>query len=422
MSLTIVAVPGALQHVAPHISSFLGPPSCLALSQACGFGSTKLLDWIWDSSCTAGNLPILQVLLANDSGQEGRNTNSNKKRKVQAGGEGVKAEKLEPSQTVGGHVVHWSENVMMSALNAGHADAVRWLHEHMPDQNNKRDIEREIRYSLIKGDNAIAKILMSKGRCVLDCGYIQRDISLANSAIQDLAHLGRLDMMQQVVLLHSPRCDDSPLCLHAWSDAIRTACENGYLAMLQWLFDHPLGQELRQNMKPHRKYSFLVCLAARTDKTEITQYLYEQGGVDEVDDEAVIRGYAREFMIAIRFDRYHCVKWMAENIPFPERGLPGARAIDIATRSRRFNILKLFLVLDSSGVIDQSENEENRGDQMPSSPLESVTFVLRHQPGSGALQQVSATISSFLGPAPNLSLSQAFSFGSMKLLVHCQRD
>ncbi|KAG3201034.1 hypothetical protein PC128_g4160 [Phytophthora cactorum] len=45
--------PGVLQHVSAQISSFLGSPPCLSLSQACSFGSTKLLDWIWDSSCTS---------------------------------------------------------------------------------------------------------------------------------------------------------------------------------------------------------------------------------------------------------------------------------------------------------------------------------------------------------------------------------
>ncbi|KAG6946426.1 hypothetical protein JG688_00016049 [Phytophthora aleatoria] len=43
----------ALQHVSAQISSFCGPPTCLSLSQVCSFSSTKLLDWIWDSSCTS---------------------------------------------------------------------------------------------------------------------------------------------------------------------------------------------------------------------------------------------------------------------------------------------------------------------------------------------------------------------------------
>ncbi|GMF27497.1 unnamed protein product [Phytophthora lilii] len=49
-------------------------------------------------------------------------------------------------------------------------------------------------------------------------------------------------------------------------------------------------------------------------------------------------------------------------------------------------------------------------------PLETVALVLRHQPHYGELQYVAATICSFLGSAPSLSLSQACEFSSTKLL------
>lgn len=42
----------ALEHVSDVISSYLGPPPNLSLARACTFGSTPLLDWIWESSCT----------------------------------------------------------------------------------------------------------------------------------------------------------------------------------------------------------------------------------------------------------------------------------------------------------------------------------------------------------------------------------
>jgi hypothetical protein len=100
--------------------------------------------------------------------------------------------------------------------------------------------------------------------------------------------------------------------------------------MLKWLLGHLLGQELRQNMKPHQKYSYLVRLARQSDQIEIMQYLYEQGAVDEINDDRVVREYARTCMLAIRDDRYNTVKWLIENIPFPDRGPPG----DIAVANR----------------------------------------------------------------------------------------
>ncbi|RLN98927.1 hypothetical protein BBJ28_00014959 [Nothophytophthora sp. Chile5] len=52
-------------------------------------------------------------------------------------------------------------------------------------------------------------------------------------------------------------------------------------------------------------------------------------------------------------------------------------------------------------------------------PLASVAFVLRHQESAGALQDVTATISSFLtGSFPNLPLARACCFGSLPLLDH----
>ncbi|ETN06709.1 hypothetical protein PPTG_12752 [Phytophthora nicotianae INRA-310] len=431
------------QLVSAHISSFLGPPPCLSLSQACSFGSTTLLDWIWDSSCTsAANrpstwslhnylrsdphyyldqfnkslevavhrnklaivkwlfshfsclevptvvvkaatsarcLPILQFFLANDIGCEGEERRSQKKRKVVANDGEIKAEKHESSEFVAGHVIHWNADVMMSALETDDEVLVRWLHENMPEIDNGRDIDREIRFSLRNGDNQIAKIIMPRGRCLLDyascasvkmiellldCRYIKRDQGLANEAIESLARLNRLDLMQQVVLLHSPPHEDQSLCLHSWWGAITSACSNGYLEMLQWLLDHPLWLELRASMKSHRKYSYLVRLAAQNDQAGIMQYLYEQGADDEIGGEGIVREYAREMMIAIRDDRCNTVKWMVQNISFPESGPSSNMAIKIAVRFRRFNILKLFHELGSSNVIDLTQNEDNRADQV----------------------------------------------------------
>ncbi|KAF4132126.1 hypothetical protein GN958_ATG18693, partial [Phytophthora infestans] len=265
----------ALHHVSTLISSVFGPPPCLSINHACSFGSTKLLDWIWYSSClsaadrpstwslynylrsdlhynrdqfqrslevavrhkdlavvewlfahipgldvppevvksaaSAGNLPILQFLLANDANVEGKDRKSLKKRKVVANDGEIKAEKKQPSAPGGGHVVHWSADVMMhwrlmtSTLYSGYMKIC--------PTETLREIDRKIRTSLGKGDLEVAEILMPKGKCVLDyascasvatiemllgCGYIKRDQDLANLTIENLALLGRVDLMQQI--------------------------------------------------------------------------------------------------------------------------------------------------------------------------------------------------------------------------------
>ncbi|GMF45375.1 unnamed protein product [Phytophthora fragariaefolia] len=48
--------------------------------------------------------------------------------------------------------------------------------------------------------------------------------------------------------------------------------------------------------------------------------------------------------------------------------------------------------------------------------LSIVTFVLRHEAGADALQELDETISSFLGPDPSLSLADACELGSTRLL------
>ncbi|KAG2929457.1 hypothetical protein PC119_g3494 [Phytophthora cactorum] len=54
-----------LEHLGPVISSFLGPSPTLSLCHACRFGSLRLLDWIWASSCTSPETRTLNWTLNN---------------------------------------------------------------------------------------------------------------------------------------------------------------------------------------------------------------------------------------------------------------------------------------------------------------------------------------------------------------------
>ncbi|KAE9018277.1 hypothetical protein PR003_g14053 [Phytophthora rubi] len=315
------------------------------------FSGCEVPSGVPEAAARNGNLPILQFLLAHDGASIGGHSDAKKKKQVETEDGGVKAQ----IQGREGNRVQWGRRVMSLALSSKHPDVVRWLHENMPDGKNERDREREIECALRNGDVELAKFLMPPGRCVLDyatcsglkmiewmldCGYVQRDIGHANSAIGSLAYLGRLDLMQQIVLLHSPPRKHDTLCLHSWWNAIVIACERGYLEMLKWLMDHPLGQELCGNMKAHDEY--LIRLAGPHDQTEIMGYLYEQGGAEEI---GVVREYAAVFMTAIRDGRCKMVRWLIENIPFPNFGQPGDMAIAIS-------------------MIDLTQNEDTQANQV----------------------------------------------------------
>ncbi|KAF4129994.1 Ankyrin repeats domain-containing protein [Phytophthora infestans] len=447
-SLTIVAGllrhhrdPGPLQHVAPQISSFLGPPPCLSLSRACSLGSTKLLDWIWSSSPTSAasrpstwslhnflrsdphynrdqfmeslkvavrrkdlavikwlfahfsglevpsdimtlaasmkSLSILQFLLDSDASREGRENKRQKKRKVEANdSEMKKAEKMEP-MPIGNHVVHWGENVLMSAVESECPQVVKWLHENVPLGDDERGLEQAVVFSLGKGSDEIAKILMPKGSCLLDyassanmkvmellldCGYVKRDGDLASATFESLARFGRLDLMQQIVLLYSPPCQDSPLSSRIWRTAIEAACKNGYLTMLRWLLEHPLGREHRADLRLHRRSYILVHLAGRKSHVDIMQYVYDLSAADDVSDGHVVDMYEKELLYAILKDRYNVVKWLVENIPFSMDSYrdPWAWGIATAAAYQRLNILKLFHEM----TIDTTPNGASQAHQV----------------------------------------------------------
>ncbi|KAL4128833.1 hypothetical protein PRIC2_007813 [Phytophthora ramorum] len=390
---------GALHQLARTISSYLGPSPSLYLSQACYFGSLQLLDWIWDCSCTStahrtstwslsnflrsdlhysryqfaqsmmvaanrgdwemvkwlfahfsdgqvpwevaaaaawsGNLPMLQFLLVNDAGRRDvEEGGGQKKREVEAMEREIQSETVSEGNPRGGgeHVVTWGPWVMASAKRGKHSTIVQWLNEYVlgeEEDEQGKDKKREIVAALEDGDDALAKALMPPGRCVLDyaaqcsrldliemmleCGYIRRDRGCANSAIRRLAVTGRLDLMQQI------------------------ACANGYLAMLQWLMEHPLGQILRDDMRQQRRFTDLVYAAGYDGHTDVIQ--------------------------AVRDGHYDTTKWLVEHVRFPERDRPVDYIIEIAATWGRFDILKLLHEMALVGMSDLTETEQKQSDQ-----------------------------------------------------------
>ncbi|KAL4100467.1 hypothetical protein PRIC1_008259 [Phytophthora ramorum] len=183
----------------------------------------------WEVAAAAawsGNLPMLQFLLVNDAGRRDvEEGGGQKKREVEAMEREIQSETVSEGNPRGGgeHVVTWGPWVMASAKRGKHSTIVQWLNEYVlgeEEDEQGKDKKREIVAALEDGDDALAKALMPPGRCVLDyaaqcsrldliemmleCGYIRRDRGCANSAIRRLAVTGRLDLMQQRVMMAIP--------------------------------------------------------------------------------------------------------------------------------------------------------------------------------------------------------------------------
>ncbi|KAG3136029.1 hypothetical protein PI126_g17995 [Phytophthora idaei] len=85
---------------------------------------------------------------------------------------------------------------------------------------------------------------------MLDRGYYTREMEkAAGVAIWKLASMGRLDLIQRIVELYPPPWMDlEQWVFKDWYDAIKMACSGGHLDVVQWLVEHPNGQQayLRQ--------------------------------------------------------------------------------------------------------------------------------------------------------------------------------
>ncbi|KAE8881044.1 hypothetical protein PF003_g34883 [Phytophthora fragariae] len=93
----------ALEQDTKAVSRFLGPSRSLSLSKACAFGSTELLDWIWESSCPTVDTQASRWSLCNYFRTDR-------------------------------HYYKWSfENSMKEAAGGGDLEVLEWLVAHFSD-------------------------------------------------------------------------------------------------------------------------------------------------------------------------------------------------------------------------------------------------------------------------------------------------
>ncbi|KAE9298638.1 hypothetical protein PF008_g23454 [Phytophthora fragariae] len=224
------ALHSALPHLGSLVSDFLGPDPNLSLAEACELGSTGLLDWLWERSCTSadarpegwslcnflrsepyyyryqlyeaiqvaarqgdvsvvtwlmdhfsgcevpseavaaaafkGHLPVLQLLLEKDAGR-GR---PHKSERVELeNSEWVDSVPVMPAEWSGpGNVVRWGGDSIHHAVAAGKIEVARWLYDNTPHQSGEDDIHRIVERAVGNGDFEFAEYLMPRRRKIGD--------------------------------------------------------------------------------------------------------------------------------------------------------------------------------------------------------------------------------------------------------------
>ncbi|KAF4028435.1 hypothetical protein GN244_ATG13449 [Phytophthora infestans] len=179
-----------------------------------------------------------------------------------------------------------------------------------------------LRCALEIGDLKLAQSLVSPDQCMLDFatgsshvkalellldgGYMARDSELAASALPALATQGPLELIQQIVLLHSPLPERQDIWLDRWRIALSNACARGDLPILQWFAKHPLGGEAYE-MRSQEGVSLLK-IAGEHDHALVIQFRYEQGWTD---------GYEVAMTKAVKKNNLASVKWLLRHF-WPE--------------------------------------------------------------------------------------------------------
>ncbi|KAG3236096.1 hypothetical protein PI124_g18889 [Phytophthora idaei] len=110
---------------------------------------------------------------------------------------------------------------------------------------------------------------------MLDRGYYTREMEkAAGVAIWKLASMGRLDLIQRIVELYPPPWMDlEQWVFKDWYDAIKMACSGGHLDVVQWLVEHPNGQQAY--LRQQSGQQILVWVAAGNGHVAVMEYIYD---------------------------------------------------------------------------------------------------------------------------------------------------
>ncbi|EGZ05535.1 hypothetical protein PHYSODRAFT_533827, partial [Phytophthora sojae] len=347
----------ALEHLGPISQASWGP---LATSH-CTFGSTKLLDWIWDSSCTStatrspswslynylrsdpdyyrwefamatevtakrGDVAMMKWLLTHF--QDCEVPIETVEQAVRKGHVAIlqlllngASDEGEPSQNAaGGHVVlwknrdrHWRPSIMKDAIQSGN----------VPELSDEETVGCAVRAAMQSSSLELVEFFLPEGKTVLDFvslaghsvevvekllddGYFERFEVIDALALPNLAEAGRLDLLQRASKYYKRSNKHWQEC---WRDALFVACRLGHCTVVRWMIEHPMWRGVRNLMKRKRTFSRLLWYAADHGSVEVMQSLHDLKAADSYGD-ALVKAVAKNDM--------KCINWLLANFPQSE--------------------------------------------------------------------------------------------------------
>ncbi|KAG6973413.1 hypothetical protein JG688_00003553 [Phytophthora aleatoria] len=209
-----------LLHIGALISNFLGPTSCLSLSEACTFGSIQLLDcdrtpgwsltnylrselfyhqwqfreglqiaarsgdvgmvkWFFDhfsglevpsavvtAATGNGHLLVLQFFLENDQGRDRKHEQKQVEIEEDSWTDSVPI--MPEGWSDPGNMVRWGGLATREAVRNKHFDVVQWLDQHAPHKNNEEETNEIISVAANGGSVAFAEFILPERARVVE--------------------------------------------------------------------------------------------------------------------------------------------------------------------------------------------------------------------------------------------------------------
>ncbi|EGZ05524.1 hypothetical protein PHYSODRAFT_533743, partial [Phytophthora sojae] len=265
--------------VGSKVSTFVGPSPTLSLHQACAMGSLKLLDLLWEASCTSmdtrsvgwslsnflrsephyyhwefivsllvaanrGNLEVVQWLFDHFSGCEAP-ADAFEEAAVNDHLPVVKFLLANSDNCRDENVVHWSDYVVTEAATKGHLELVRWLYDNVAHKISQDCTDRVIEQALRFGSIELAEEMTPPGQNILeyatehaapqvvemmlDGGFLETNGRLAAETTSRIADKGHFALLERLLTLCSSPTEYMDRWCFAFGNALSKACELGEL-------------------------------------------------------------------------------------------------------------------------------------------------------------------------------------------------
>jgi len=196
---------------------------------------------------------------------------------------------------------------------------------------------------------------------MLDCGYLRRDERLAARTMPGLASSGRLDLMRQVLQLHSPLPSVHEAWVDAWIDAIEEACSCGNDVILQWLLGQPVALETVDRLRAEHRNLFLDAVAS--GYTQVMESLYSHLLCGDFFSGVELRR-------AVKEGQLKSLRWLLAHYPVEKMKLHGG-VVDMAAQYGHVELLQFFHDMDAADF-EASRSKRRRTNSWWSSAEDSI--------------------------------------------------